>query len=233
MQVEQAIFTSARGRRSQGYHLVAQSMGVGAELSRLLNIWGPSHASLIQNETSAESFNFSAITADWYAVSRTIHGGPEYSGRGGLQVFTRFLLLRRQHLEAFDNNSLALMRTAQTLGLLRLELSTSEVLEPVELPERALSLRAESAVNNSGSMDEVMRVLQFQKRVAILGLDNPMPTLAKILRGTPREDRLKLSYSTGLKPSVHRDFRLHFMSIADANVQSQLASQGIDAVAAV
>ena len=125
------------------------------------------------------------------------------------------------------------MRTAQTLGLLRLELSASEILEPVELPERALSLRTESAGNNSESMDEVMRVLQFQKRVAILGLDNPVPTLAKILRGTPREDRLKLSYSTGLKPSVHRDFRLHFMSIADANVQSQLASQGIDAVATV
>lgn len=233
MLVEQAIFTSVRGRRSQGYHLVAQSPGVDSELSRFLCTWGPSHASLLCDSPLAESINFSAITPEWYALSRTTHGGPEYSGRGGLQVFTRFLLLRRKQLACFQNDPLALVRTARTLGHLRLHLAPPDQLEPIDLPDHTMMLREQSSCNAILPMDEVMRILQFQNRVAILGLSDPYPTLAQIFRNTPSADRLNLSFTTGLKPSVHREFRLHFLLSADANVHAQLASQGIDLVTAM
>ncbi len=76
MHVEQAIFTSVRSRKSQGYHLVAQSPGLTDEMGRALTKWGPSHASLLVESPNAESLNFHSIDDDWCAVSRTTHGGP-------------------------------------------------------------------------------------------------------------------------------------------------------------
>ena len=139
MQVEQAIFTSLRSRKSQGYHLVAQSSGLDDQLARRLCTWGPSHASLMNDHPDAESLNFHPLTDDWFAVSRTVYGGPEYSGRGGLQVFTQFLLLRREQLARYENHPLLVVQTAQLLGNLRLVSNILHHLPPVELPERPLA----------------------------------------------------------------------------------------------
>ncbi len=232
IKVEQAIFTSLRSRRNQGYHLVAHSPGFDASLAPVLNTWGPSHGSLLNDQPTAESINFAPLAPEWYSVSRTTYGGPEYSGRGGLQVFTRFLLLRREQLAGYENNALALIRTALTMGELRLHVAPPDQLDPIELPDHALADVVEEGAAGNVPMDDVMRILRFQNRVAILGLSDPYPTLAQIIRSTPREDRLKLSFTTGLKPSVHRDFRLHFVSGSDIQIQSQLTSQGVDLVTA-
>lgn len=232
IKVEQAIFTSARSRKTQGYHLIAHSPGFDGALAPVLNTWGPSHGSLLNDQPTAESINFTALTPDWYAVSRTTYGGPEYSGRGGLQVFTRFILLRPDQLAGYENDALALIRTALTLGFLRLYVAPPEQLEAIELPDHALANPVEEVEVANVPMDDVMRILRFQNRVAILGLGNPYPTLARIIQGTPREDRLNLSFTTGLKPTVHRDFRLHFVSSADVQIHGQLTSQGVDLVTA-
>ncbi|MDG2385431.1 MAG: hypothetical protein P8N76_27415 [Pirellulaceae bacterium] len=233
MLIEQAIFTSLRGRRSQGYHLVAQSPSVDSEISGLLCKWGPSHSSLLCGSPLSESVNFSSISPDWFALSRTTHGGPEYSGRGGLQVFTRFLLLQSHQLATFENNPLALIQTARILGHMRLHLAPPTELDPIELPEHALNTHPYRPETANVPIDEVVRILQFQNRVAILGLKNPYPTLAHILQLMPKSERLGLSFTTGLKPSVHREFRLHFLQNADAAVHAHLASQGIDLVTAM
>lgn len=232
IKVEQAIFTSVRSRRHQGYHLVAQSPGFESSLVPVLSTWGPSHGSLLDDQPTAESINFAPLTPDWCAVSRTTYGGPEYSGRGGLQVFTRFILMRRDQLAGYENNALALIRTAMTLGFLRLHVAPPEQLEAIELPDHALADVVEQTEAAHVPIDDVMRILRFQNRVAILGLRNPYPTLAQIIQGTPREERLHLSFTTGLKPSVHRDFRLHFVTSADMQLHGQLTSQGIDLVTA-
>ncbi len=233
MLIEQAIFTSLRGRRSQGYHLVAQSPAVDSEISGVLCKWGPSHSSLLCGSPLSESVNFSAISSDWFALSRTTHGGPEYSGRGGLQVFTRFLLLQSHQLAAFENNPLALIQTARILGHMRLHLAPPAQLDPIEIPDHPLDTHPHRAGNAGVPIDEVVRILQFKNRVAILGLENPYPTLANILQLVPKPERLRLSFTTGLKPSVHRDFRLHFLRNADPAVHAHLASQGIDLVTAM
>lgn len=230
--VQQAIFTSLRSRRHQGYHLVSHSPGFDASLVPVLSTWGPSHGSLLNDQPTAESVNFAPLTPDWYAVSRTTYGGPEYSGRGGLQVFTRFILLRQDQLAGYENNALALIRTAMTLGFLRLHVAPPEQLDAIEIPDHPLVDVAEEVESMHVPIDDVMRILRFQNRVAILGLGNPYPTLAKIIRGTPCDERLSLSFTTGLKPSVHRDFRLHFVYSADMNIHSQLTSQGVDLVTA-
>ena len=233
MLVEQAVFTSLRSRRSQGYHLVASSPGADALLARQLCTWGPSHASLLDDQPNADSLNFHPLSDDWYALSRTVYGGPEYSGRGGMQVFTHFLLLRREQLLGYDNNLSVLARTARLLGSLRLMTEVPTQLPSVELPARPIKGCGSQLERQVHLRDDVIRSLRLQHRVAVLGLPDPLPALAQIIRDLSGEDRLKLSFTTGLKPSVHRDFRLHFVDSVDANLHAVLSQQGIDLVTAV
>jgi hypothetical protein len=232
MQIRQAIFTSLRSRKSQGYHLVAQSPDLDDQLARRLCTWGPSHASLLSDHPDAESLNFHPVADDWFAVSRTLYGGPEYSGRGGLQVFTQFLLLHREQLARYQNHPLLVAQTAQLLGNLRLMTSIPHHLSPVELPDRPLNGCAAQLPAMVFLREEVLRSLRYPNRVAVLGLADPLPVLTQILRDTPLEERLKLSFTTGLKPSIHRDFRLHFVTAVDAPLHAHFSQQGIETVTA-
>lgn len=230
MLVEQAIFTSVRSRKSQGYHLVAASSGLDESLVRALAKWGPSHASLLSDRADAESWNYHPVAGPWWAVSRTTHGGPEYSGRGGLQVFTHYVIVQHEHLAGYDQNPLRLARTARTMGYLRLHLPKNDVLPVIDLPDRSLAPLAPGANTAAIPLHDILRILRLQGRIAILGLDDPLPTLTLILQETPAAERPLVSFATGLRISVDREFRVHFSRSADTTLNAQLRHQGIDSV---
>ncbi|MCA9169935.1 MAG: hypothetical protein KDB23_19805 [Planctomycetales bacterium] len=230
MLVEQAVFTSARSRKSQGYHLVAASQGLDENVLRALIKWGPSHASLTSSAANAESFNYHALTDNWQAVSRTVYGGPEYSRRGGLQVFTHYLLLRTEQWAGYDNNPMALARTAQLLGHLRLHIVTHDVLPQVELPDTAISVGTRAVSLLSIPLQEILQILRLQDRLALIGCPDPAAAVGLLIREFPYNERLRLTFTTGLKLSIDREFRLLFASQADTQLNVQLKSQGIDSV---
>lgn len=234
MKVEQAVFTSVRTKKAQGYHLVAVSEGIDETLARLLSVWGPSHASLLSDETDAESLNFHRVAHDWYAISRTVHGGPEYSGRGGLEIFTNFLLVQAHQLDGYQSDPLCFARTAQALGYLRFQpVQGNDTLPTVDLPDHPIRKVISPPEETPVPLQDILTVLRRQQRVAVLGLDDPLPTLSLIIQQTAVQDRLGVSFCTGLRPSVDRDFRVHFARTSDATLHSQLASQGIDYVTTV
>ncbi len=233
MLVEQAIFTSARTRRHHGYQVVARSPGVDERLEQFLACWGPTHGSLTSRDVDAESLNYSPIDRDWVALSRTLYGGPEYSGRGALQVVTRFLLLRRSQLEGYQNHPVVLARTARILGHLWLGKSTGPKIPEVQIPERA----PQAALENSASgkldpllMQRALKVLRAE-RLALVGELDPLTTMARLIEETPPERRLELSFSTGLWPSQHRRFRVHLLPQLDTDLHARLTQQGIRFVA--
>ncbi len=115
MRVEQAIYTSAVTNRGRGYHLVSRSAGITHGLETRLNLWCPSHASLLDPDDDASSLNFHPLDHDHFSLSRTVNGGPEFSQRGGLQVVTLILVFNREQLAGYVNNSLALARTARAM----------------------------------------------------------------------------------------------------------------------
>jgi hypothetical protein len=230
VRVEQAVFTSVRTRKSQGYHLIAASPGVNDQLARIITTWGPSHASLLSEDPDAQSYNFHPLSDELFAVSRTAYGGPEYSGRGGLQVFTHYLIVHTEHLQAYQEDPLALARTAQSLGLLRFQPIGREDLPVLELPDHSLVKPSRPATEVLAILPDLIRTLRLKHRVAIIGLDDPLPTLSKLLQDTPREERLAISFSTGLRLSVARSFRVHFARYADAAFYAQLSTQRIDYV---
>ena len=230
MQVEQAIFTSARSSHASGYHLTARSAGIDDVLAQTISLWGPSHAALVSGEFDASSLNFFPVGHDRFALSRSVYGGPEYSARGGFQIVTSIILFHREQLAGYSDNPVALAQTVLALGHLRLQSVVDERLPALDLPDRSMLGLASPSAEDQDEENLISRVLtnlENDGRVAVFGLPNPMPTLERLFQHTPRDQRPQLSFATGLKPSVHRNFRLHFFFTTDEDLSIQLTSQGI------
>jgi hypothetical protein len=65
------------------------------------------------------------------------------------------------------------------------------------------------------------------QRVALIGIEDPAATLHVILRRMHRAARPDFSFTTGLRPTVRRPFRLHFLPTGDAPRLRELESLGI------
>ena len=230
MQVEQAIFTSARTAKMHGYHLVARSAGIDERLAGVLSQWGPSHASLLSSDLDAASLSFFPADTERFVLARTVYGGPEYSGRGGLEIVTRMFLLDREQFRGFDDNPVLLAHCALTLGFLRLPTDVSDELPRIDLPDTSLlgllARRPQGSVPEP-LLSELLDVLESGRRAAVVGTNEPLSVLEQLTSAVPRRWRLDVSFTTGLRPSIHRPFRLHFFPEMDESLGRQLASQGI------
>ena len=133
MLIEQAIFTSTQTDRAEGYQLAGRSNGLSAADARELAVWGPSHDSLLEQPGEPASTNFHRLSSGSFCVSRTTLAGAEYSGRGGPQVYTQFLVVPPPLLARFSNNPFAILRAATASGALGVGEQIPEVLQPFRL----------------------------------------------------------------------------------------------------
>ncbi len=231
MFVEQALFTSAQTRQARGYHLVARSPGITDELAQTLSVWGPTHDSLVGPDVGFHSLNYFAAADGWGVLSRTVLGESEFSDRGGFRVETNLLLVRREQLSGYRDDPLALGRTALALGYLRLRTSSPGELAPIELPGSSVlcdpaggHLSADTPLSElTGRILDELR----DRRVVVIGARNPVPIVSSVLCRLPDRDRASFSFTTGLKPSLHRRFDLQFLPTAESRSQRQLEASGI------
>jgi hypothetical protein len=231
MQVEQAIFTSTGTSKVQGYHLVARSAGIDDRLAQSLAHWGPTHASLLEARLDASSLNYFSAGDGWLAVSRTVYGGPEYSGRGGMQVVTLFLALRSDQLAGYDFNVVSFARAGLALGHLRLLPALGQRLTRLDVPDRSLlGCPASSSPHAVETLQSLLELLDRHSQIAVLGHSQPLAILDYLIQQIPPEQRLMLSFTTGLRPSLHRRFRIHLLPKTDDSVRAQLDSLGITCV---
>ena len=146
---EQAVFTSLVRRGRGGYHVVSRSRGVDESDAQALARWAPSHGALIVDGNNRTSVNFHTLPSGRFALSRTCAGPPEYSGRGGHQLYTHFLIVDDAALESVGFHPFSIYRDAMALGCLLYQLDPKEVLEPVRLsqlhPRRDASFWADRA----------------------------------------------------------------------------------------
>ena len=117
MWAEQAVFTSLPRRGRGGYHLVSRSRGVRAADAQALARWAPSHGALIMDGKNRTSVNFHPLPSGRFALSRTCAGPPEYSGRGGQQLYTHYLIVDDAILQAVGFQPFSIYRDAIALGL--------------------------------------------------------------------------------------------------------------------
>jgi hypothetical protein len=211
--IEQAIFTSAATDRSAGYQVVAVSPGVSPDDQRELAVWGPSHDSLVELGAEAVSVNFHSLPSGAFCVSQTVPGGWEYSGRGGHRIYTHCLIVRPEVLARFANNPLNLLRAAAAVGALEVHQQVPARLEPLDLSggatavDQTLLVRLAAQVGPRG----MGALVQTAFESACLAVAGPVPAdllIAGFLACLPPSCRTEFSFSTGLKFSSRRPFRI-------------------------
>jgi len=228
MLVEQALFTSAQTRQARGYHLVARSPGVTDRMAQTISVWGPTHDSLLGDSVDFHSLNYFAVEEDWGVLSRTVYGQSEYSSRGGFRVETNLIVIHREQLSGYEHNPLALGRMLLALGHLRLRNTPPGTLQPIELPCSSVCCEQTKRGEDSHQAltDEILDKMR-DRRVAVIGAPNPLSVVASVLNRLPKRSRAGLSFTTGLKPSLHRRFDLHFLPAAEKRSRRELEASAI------
>ena len=246
LQIEQAIFTSAENATMKGYQIVARSAGIDRALAQQLCRWSPSHGSICDENPDHWVLSTFPVAGGRFAVTRTVWGGPEYSGRGGTQVVTQILVVREDQFARYQCNAFALAQTAITLGQLRLCPMPPLRLPFVTLPDRPLvpcvdapqgpiskfhRVHASDGVGAASILDVLQR-LHNKQSVAVIGATDPIKFASHVIERIPSDERPTISVTTGLEPTLGRPFRLHFLPALDSNRQRVFESLGVQCVEA-
>ncbi|MCA9246763.1 MAG: hypothetical protein KDA42_06595 [Planctomycetales bacterium] len=211
-QLDQAVYTSARTSAGDGYQLVGKSPGVLDIDAKELSIWCPSHDALPAGGPP-RSVNFFRLPSGAHCVSQTIAAGQEYSGRVGQRIYTHCLIATEETLGRFANDAFALLNAARSTG----ELEPQDVI-PREMDSLRLLGKA-SAMNRSAveqfclqygprELAFLIDALLGNEQVAISEGRCCEKAFAAALACIPVECRLAFSFTTGLKHSPRRPFRL-------------------------
>jgi hypothetical protein len=211
--VEQAVFTSAETDRLAGYQVVSKSPGVCTADCRELAVWCPSHDSLLDLGAESPSLNFHPLPSGAYCISRTTPAGWEYSGRGGVRVYTHCLIVPPTVLSRFSNNPFALARAAEASGAMKVLAQPPKRLEPLPLVGGAAAVDQTLLAQLAGcpGPQRLTALVQAALDCVCLAVAGPVPAgqlMAGLLSCLPPQCRTEFSFSTGLKFSSRRPFRL-------------------------
>ena len=211
--IEQAVFTSAETDRSAGYQVVAASPGISEADVRELAVWGPSHGALLDSSPNGVSYNFHPLPSGCYCASRTTPAGWEYSGRGGARVYTQCLIVLPKTLARFANNPFALLRAALAAGALELHDEVPKRLDPLRLAGRTsvVDLALLARLCTSPGPDGLASLVQAALTSTTVAVAGGVPAehlIAGLINCLPPECRVRFPFSTGLKYSSRRPFRV-------------------------
>ncbi|MCC7084316.1 MAG: hypothetical protein IT427_04835 [Pirellulales bacterium] len=213
MFIEQAIFTSARTTLGSGYHLIAKSAGITSEVAAELAIWGPSHGSLRDRREDASSVNFHYLSGGQLCVSKSIAAGEEYSERGGARVYTNFLIVPKPTFAKFANQPFAILRAAWAKGLLDVPAMPPTSLRPFTLAGRTArvdeGLLAQFADQlGSAKIARLIAAAVTPGIKVLTGVEQAETIFGGLLNCLPVECRSEISFTTGLRFSPRRPFKL-------------------------
>jgi len=211
--VEQAIFTSLPRHGRGGYHLVSRSKGVSGPEAQAISRWSPSHGSLLQDQSNRVSVNFYALPGGRFGLSRSCEGPPEYSGRGGRQLYTHILILDDRNLEAVSWQPFVISNNALALGHLYYQINPPELLPSIELPGfhpvRDPAAWLDRAARLGLPPLEPLRDRLLAGRAVRFSFAGDRALLAECLIGCLPGDRVgRVSFATSLQPSSMRPFVL-------------------------
>lgn len=214
MLAEQAIFTSLTRLGKSGYHLVARSPGISDSDAIALATWAPSHGALIVDAANPTSVNFHPMPSGRYALSRTCEGPPEYSGRGGRQLYTHALVVDSEKLRQSRHRIFAIYRDALALGYLHYQAAPEPVLQPVALstvyPPPAEDEPGGDAVPglDPESLQQVRDRLTSGDDVKLPYAGDRIALAECLLAPLEPAALAELSFTTSLQPSAARPYRL-------------------------
>ncbi len=220
--IEQAVFSSAETEKMAGYQILGTSPGLLPEDLQELTTWGPSHGSLLETGPDASSFNFHRLPSGAYCVSRTTASGAEYSGRGGLRIYTQCLVLQASELARFANNPFAVLRAALAGGDLVVHDKVPRKLNPLHLPGRTAAVDSAllARLQVKPGVEWLGRVIEAAlnyPQLVVAGSPASQHVIAGLINCLPPECRTEFSFSTGLLFSPRRPFRIMAMPADEAS----------------
>lgn len=213
MWVEHAIFTSLERHGRAGYHVVARSPGITDADARALATWCPSHDALIVDDHNHQSLNFHPLAPSRYALSRTCAGPPEYSGRGGRQLYTDALVLDAKALQRAGFPLFSLFRAAQAEGHLRYQHDPPAVLTPIEIsgvyaPNVGKGLPRDAGNSQDHDFEQSSRELAAGGSVRLTCASDRILLAERLISLLSEAAVAKVSFTTSLRPSQARPVRL-------------------------
>jgi 3'-phosphoadenosine 5'-phosphosulfate sulfotransferase len=213
MRLQQAIFTSVRSTRLDGYQLAATSSGINEAVAKELTIWGPAHDSLWDTRHDARSVNFHPLATGEFCISCTTLAGAEYSGRGGGRVYSQMFVVPREALERFAWDPFLILRALSAAGRLVVHDTVPESLPTVPLlgrsdkPDESLTRQVIDEIG-AKVFSDVVEAVATCRNVAVLTSGHVERLYQAILHSFAPEHRVTISFTTNLKDSARRPFKL-------------------------
>ncbi|MCC9600159.1 hypothetical protein LOC67_06275 [Stieleria sp. JC731] len=244
MLVEQITYGSANRSRMKGYQVIGQSAGIDAGLSTAFCKCAPSHNSIEtppdRELQDAWGLSFFPVSDSHYAIARTVHGAPEYSGRGGFSVVTSALVATRRQLLQYSYHAIDFARTALALGHLILPADENHQLPQSEMTEKPISMplpESDFADSTPATLPnhavnwiarETVSLLRDRHKVMLVGRCDALPILTLVFDQLNPSERSATSFACGLKQSGQRDFRVQFtQEDMTAKLKMELERSGI------
>jgi hypothetical protein len=231
MRLEQAIFTSIRGGRLEGYQLAARSAGISEALSKELTTWGPAHDSLWDTRRDARSINFHSLSSGDFCLSCTAVAGEEYSGRGGGRVYTQMFVVPPEGMKRFACDPFLVLRALSAAGRLVVHdqvpaaLLTVPLLGRGDKPDKAVATQVIEEIGPR-VFEEIVEAVASSPFTALVTSGHVERLFQAVLHAFPQEDRLKISFTTGLKDSQRRPFKLFVLPNDPAVVRQSQRMNG-------
>jgi len=232
MRLEQAIFTSVRSERLDGYQLAARSPGMSDDLAKDLTAWGPAHDSMWDGKPGATSINFHGLADGRFCLSQTVVSGAEYSGRGGGRVYTQMIVLSREDLARFAGDPFLVWRALVASGRIIVYDLVPRELTTIPLIGRASDSPPAwvSEITSKAGAETIAELTEAATGNAPVTVITDLPVerlFQALIHHLEPNERLELSFTTGLKPSSRRPFKLSIVPDDPQLVrQSQRMHQG-------
>ena len=188
---------------------------------------------LTRRDVNAESLNCFPLGGEWIGLSRTVYAGAEYSDRGEFRLETNALVVRRDQFAGYGHNPLVLARVARAAGHLRLRTGIPTQLNPIELPSELC--QTEMPIDGLPADTDLVTEVSDQcseRRIVVVGLDRPADFMAQLIESLPIPSRTRISFTTGLKPSVHRRFAIQFLPAVNDQLVQALAARDMTCIMA-
>jgi hypothetical protein len=221
-----ATFTSAQNRTMSGYQLVERSHTIDDLLARQLTRWSPSHNSLWHNSPATYSYNFYRCGHRDFGFSRTCYGGPEYSGRTGMNVFTRILVLSESEFSQFNYDATSVIKLAAASGAWHLNLANDfEAIDDCVMRPSLLGQGKTETDQHCSISLQLMQMLARDNQLAVLGCEDSLGLISSLYNRIDVNMRSEISFSTGLRPTKTRPFRLHFFNHMSESLKADIARE--------
>lgn len=193
--------------------MIAYSPGIDELDRREIDLRSPAHAALWDRGADARSVDFFRLPSGRYCISQSTLAGHEHRLRRASRVYVQFLVADAETLAVFSNNALALLAAAFAQGQLRPLDQVPADLEPLRVCGRAGAVD-ESALNRLVCdpgviwLQALVEAALSKPQVALLAPAHAQRLLSALINCLPLECRLEFSFSTGLKYSPRRPFRI-------------------------